>query len=68
MSEPFFDSGSQHSFVSPEVVAQLGLVPFKSVSVTLAAFGHQLKTEILNLVRVPVWLGGFKTKMTLVSA
>ena len=45
--------------MSPEVVSKSGLVPFKKVNITLAAFSQPAKKQVCQLVKLPcqtLWL------------
>ncbi|XP_068229582.1 uncharacterized protein [Palaemon carinicauda] len=47
----FLDSGSQRTFINPEVVEKLNLVPIKRVGLTLIPFGDRVETNLFDVVR-----------------
>ena len=53
----FFDTGSQRSFVSPELVRKLNLPVIKQVPVHLSTFGNDTALHFLDLVKVKVQVG-----------
>ena len=48
----FFDTGSHHSFISPEVVKRLNLRVIKQIPVNLSTFGNGTESCRLDLVKV----------------
>ena len=61
----FFDTGSHHSFISPEVVKRLNLRVIKQTPVNLSTFGNETESCMLDLVKVKVSLGKHKIPITL---
>ena len=53
----FFDTGSQRSFVSPEIVKRLNLPIIEKVPIKLSTFGSNSNSCVLDLVRVKVQFG-----------
>ena len=53
----FFDTGSQRSFVSPELVCKLNLPVIEQVPVHLSTFGNDAALHFLDLVKVKVQVG-----------
>ena len=53
----FFDTGSQRSFVSPELVRKLNLPVIEQVPVHLSTFGNDTALHFLDLVKVKVQVG-----------
>ncbi|XP_068246824.1 uncharacterized protein [Palaemon carinicauda] len=62
----FLDSGSQRTFINPEVVEQLNLVPIKRVGLTLIPFGDKVETKLFDVVRVKVQTGTKRIKLNAV--
>ena len=56
-SRAFFDTGSQRSFVSPELVKKLNLPVIEQVPVHLNTFGNNATLHLLNLVKIKVQMG-----------
>ena len=53
----FFDTGSQRSFVSPEIVRRLNLPILEKVPIQLATFGNGSISRTLDLVKVQIQFG-----------
>ena len=53
----FFDTGSQRSFVSPELVKKLNLPVIEQVPVHLSTFGNYTTLHLLDLVKIKVQMG-----------
>ena len=53
----FFDTGSQRSFVSPEIVCRLNLPVIERVPIQLTMFGNVSTSCSLDLVKVKVQFG-----------
>ena len=53
----FFDTGSQRSFVSPELVRKLNLLVIEQISVHLSTFGNDTALHFLDIVKVKVQVG-----------
>ena len=53
----FFDTGSQRSFVSPELVRKLNLPVIEQVPVHLSTFSNDTTLHLLDLVRIKVQMG-----------
>ena len=53
----FFDTGSQRSFISPELVRKLNLPVIEQVPVHLSTFGNDTTLHFLNLVKIKVQVG-----------
>ena len=53
----FFDTGSQRSFVSPELVKKLNLPVIEQVPVHLSTFGNDTTLYLLDLVKIKVRMG-----------
>ena len=53
----FFGTGSQRSFVSPELVRKLNLPIIEQVPVHLSTFGNDTALHFLDLVKVKVQVG-----------
>ena len=53
----FFDTGSQRSFVHPEVMEQLGLYPNDETVISLNAFGHSAEPLTCPVLRLRLALG-----------
>ena len=57
-TRPFFDTGSQRSFVSPELVKKLNLPVIEEVPVHLSTFGNDTTLHHFNfLVKIKVQMG-----------
>ena len=56
----FFDTGSQRSFVSPEIVSRLNLPVLEKVPIQLATFGNDSTSCLLDLVKVKIQLGNHR--------
>ena len=52
----FFDTGSHHSFNSPDVVKRLNLSVIKQIPVNLSMFGNETESCMFDLVNVKVHL------------
>ena len=63
----FFDTGSHHSFISPEVVKRLNLRVIKQIPVNLSMFGNETESCMLDLVKVKVHLSKHKIPITLLA-
>ena len=61
----FSDTGSHHSFISPEVVKRHNLRVIKQVPVNPSTFGNDAESCMLDLVKVKVRLGKHKIPITL---
>ena len=61
----FFDTGSHHSFISPEAVKRFNLRVIKQIPVNLSTFGNETESCMLDLVKVKVRLGKHKILITL---
>ena len=59
-SRAFFDTGSQRSFVSPEIVCILNLPLLERVPIQLATFGNDSTSCLLDLVKVNVQFGNHR--------
>ena len=57
ITRAFFDTGSQRSFVSPELVRKLNLPVTEQVPVHLSTFGNDSALHFLGLVKVKVQVG-----------
>ena len=57
ITRAFFDTGSQRSFVSPELVRKLNLPVIEPVPVHLSTFGNDTALHFLDLVKVKVQVG-----------
>ena len=57
ITRAFFDTGSQRSFMSPELVRKLNLPVIEQVPVHLSTFGNDTALHFLNLVKVKVQVG-----------
>ena len=57
ITRAFFDTGSQRSFVSPELVRKLNLPVIEQVPVHLSTFGNDTALHFLDLVKVKVQVG-----------
>ena len=53
----FFDTGSQRSFVSPELVRILNLPVIKQIPIHLSTFGNYTALHFLDVVKVKVQVG-----------
>ena len=53
----FFDTGSQRSFVSPELVRKLNLPVIEQIPVHLSTFGNDTALHFLDVVKVKVQVG-----------
>ena len=53
----FFDTGSQRSFVSQEIVRSLKLPVIEKVPIQLSTFGNDSTSCLLDLVKVKVQFG-----------
>ncbi|XP_064090686.1 uncharacterized protein LOC135204402 [Macrobrachium nipponense] len=60
------DSGSQRTFINPDVVEKLNLVPIKQVKLTLIPFGDNVETKMFDVVRVMVRAGTKRIKLNAV--
>ncbi|XP_064088331.1 uncharacterized protein LOC135202801 [Macrobrachium nipponense] len=59
----FLVSGSQRTFINPDVVEKLNLVPIKQVELTLIPFGDNVETKMFDVVRVIVRAGTKRIKL-----
>ena len=57
ITRAFFDTGSQRSFVSPELVRKLNLPVIEQVPVHLSTFGNDTALHCLDLVKLKVQVG-----------
>ena len=57
VTRAFFNTGSQRSFVSPELVRKLNLPVIEQVPVHLSTFGNDAALHFLDLVKVKVQVG-----------
>ena len=57
ITRAFFNTGSQRSFVSPELVRKLNLPVIEQVPVHLSTFGNDTALHFLDLVKVKVQVG-----------
>ncbi|XP_064120771.1 uncharacterized protein LOC135225369 [Macrobrachium nipponense] len=62
----FLDSGSQRTFINPDVVEKLNLLPIKQVELTLIPFGDNVETKMFDVVRVMVRAGTKRIKLNAV--
>ena len=53
----FFDTGTQRSFVSPELIRKLNLPVIEQVPVHLSTFGNDTTLHFLDLVKIKVQVG-----------
>ena len=56
----FFDTGSQRSFVTPEIVRRLNLPVLEKVPIQLATFGNDSTSCILDLVKIKIQFGNHR--------
>ena len=61
----FLDSGSQRSFISPQLVEQLQLPVVARIPIQITTFGSEIMAETLDLVKVKVKLGFKRVTMKL---
>ena len=59
----FFDSGSQRSFVHPDVVKQLKLKPVRKESLALTSFTNHAPSRDYDVVKVQVRLGHYRRQI-----
>ena len=67
ITRAFFDTGSQRSFVSPELVRKLNLPVIEQVPVHLSTFGNDTDLHFLDLVKVYVQVGRRRVPIKLLS-
>ena len=65
VTRAFFDTGSQRSFVSPELARKLNLPVIEQVPVHLSTFGNNTALHFLDLVKVKVQVGRLDSHQTL---
>ena len=53
----FVDTGSQRSYVSPELVKKFNLPVIEQVPVHLSTFGNDTTLHLLDLVKIKVQMG-----------
>ena len=56
-TQAFFDTGSQRSFVNPEIVRRLNLPVLEKVPIRLATFSNDSTSCILDLVKAKIYFG-----------
>lgn len=58
LARAFFDCGAQRSFISPELVEELGLKPSSQTEISLTAFGKDSEPIMCPVIRIKIAVGG----------